>query len=215
MWGCTFDTRELWISLVGDTYLFCLYNRNELKSLFYCRNYLSLDEQNQVINESLIFPDAVLKYSTIINEKERDNTYPPDSFPTLKISYGCKIFQDETGAQWRDEHSAPFCWKTSSQLFVNSPTIKCTPNKDAAKPTARKKPPVPPPKPPKSVIKLQDTSYQTKETQENLINKTNLGLDQFNHGSMQSLNCQEISANRDSLNSQVLPKTGCEFLDNW
>jgi len=139
----------------------------------------------------------VLKYS--INEKERNDSYSPESFPTLKISYGCKILQDETGSQWRDEHSAPFSWKTSSQLLVTSPTIKSTPNKDVVKQTPRKKPPVPPPKPPKPAMKLQDT----QEAQENIINKTNPGVDKFQQGSVQSLHTQETCSNRDSLNSQV------------
>lgn len=141
----------------------------------------------------------MLKYS--INEKEKNDTYPPECFPTLKISYGCKILQDETGSQWRDEHSAPFSWKTSSQLFVNPSTIKSTPNKEVAKQTPRKKPPVPPPKPPKPVTKLQE--LQDTAPQENIINNTTPELDQFDHGSVQSLQSNKTCSNRDSLNSQV------------
>ena len=78
-------------------------------------SYLSHEEQNQVINESLIYPDAVLKYSLVNGEEPK--LASPKSCLILKNSYGCKILQDETGVDWRDEHSAPFSWKTSSQLF--------------------------------------------------------------------------------------------------
>ena len=75
-------------------------------------DYLSAEEQNQVINESLIYPDAVLRYS-VVDEANK----LAENFPTLKTAYGSKILQDESGAEWRDEHSAPFSWKTSSPLL--------------------------------------------------------------------------------------------------
>lgn len=166
--------------------------------LIHYRNYLSSEEQAQVINESLIYPDAILKYS--INEKE--SHILPDSFSTLKISYGCKILQDETGSQWRDEHSAPFSWKTASQLFISPPT-KSTPKKES-KPTPRKKPPVPPPKPPKPVMKIENNVEETV-----VISNKNMGLETtipFSDSAQSLQNEEVISSNRDSLNSQVISK---------
>lgn len=110
-------------------------------------DYLSAEEQNQVINESLIYPDAVLRYS-VVDEPNKLT----ESFPMLKISYGNKILQDESGAQWRDEHSAPFSWKTSSQLLDASSPRDPTLAKEEKQILKKKKPPVPPPKPPKSTI---------------------------------------------------------------
>lgn len=78
-------------------------------------NYLSPEEQSQVINESLIYPAATLQYSL----KEKDLDVGNSVFPDLKQSYGRKILEDESGVQWTDEHSSPFSWKTSSQLGLN------------------------------------------------------------------------------------------------
>lgn len=110
-------------------------------------NYLSIEEQNQVINESLIYPDAVLRYS-IAGEPHKG----AESFPTLKISCGCKVLQDETGAEWRDEHSAPFSWKTSSQMLDISSKTDPSQVKETNHLQKKKKPPMPPPKPPKALI---------------------------------------------------------------
>ena len=116
-------------------------------------NYLSNQEQTQVLDESLIYPDAVLKYSMSPSQVSQ--------LPSPQGLYACKILQDETGAQWRDEHSAPFSWKTSSQLQMDRPSAEPAPAKDQSAPAMKKRPPVPPPKPPKpqltqSVPSLQD-----------------------------------------------------------
>lgn len=103
--------------------------------------YLSTQEQTQVLDESLIYPDAVLKYSMLTSN---------DPAPSLQLSYGCKILQDETGAQWRDEHSAPFSWKTSSQLHIDK--FAALPQQEQPVPAVKKRPPVPPPKPPKPQV---------------------------------------------------------------
>lgn len=112
-------------------------------------DYLSLEEQKQVVNESVIHPDAVLRYAL---KEKIDLDKQVEVFPTLQMPFGCKIFQDETGIEWRDEHSAPFSWKTSSQLVLNKTPPKPTPVKDSAQEQVRKRPPVPPPKPPKLLI---------------------------------------------------------------
>ena len=127
-------------------------------------NYLSAEEQNQVINESLIYPDAVLRYS-VVSEANKLT----ESFPMLKMSYGNKILQDESGAEWRDEHSAPFSWKTSSQLLDASRPRDPTLAKEEKQILKKKKPPVPPPKPPKSAI-IQNSDVKVCE-QNNHINE--------------------------------------------
>lgn len=127
-------------------------------------DYLSAEEQNQVINESLIYPDAVLRYS-VVGEPNKLT----ESFPMLKISYGNKILQDESGAEWRDEHSAPFSWKTSSQLLDASSPRDPTLAKEEKLILKKKKPPVPPPKPPKSAI-IQNPDVKVCE-ENNHINK--------------------------------------------
>lgn len=152
-------------------------------------NYLSAEEQNQVINESLIYPDAVLRYSSL--EGNGEGTKPLESFPTLKIAYGCKILQDETGAEWRDEHSAPFSWKTGSQLLDvphpnNSASIK-----EADQALKKKKPPVPPPKPRKTVA--------PQETTVKPVEDINLDEDYSSPNETSTLSEDEFS----SLNSQV------------
>ena len=118
-------------------------------------HYLSVDERNQVINESLIYPDAVLRYSLVDNQ---DSKVPLDN----KLSQGCRILQDETGAEWRDEHSGPFSWKTSSQLLD-------TFRQSEPEPKIKKKPPVPPPKPPKPVkpAEMVPVSEDSSSQQEN------------------------------------------------
>lgn len=112
-------------------------------------DYLSLEEQKQVINESVIHPDAVLRYA--LKEKVGVDKQV-EVYPTVQVSYGCKIFQDETGVEWQDEHSAPFSWKTSSQLVLNKTSPKPTPIKDNIQEFIKKRPPIPPPKPPKLLI---------------------------------------------------------------
>ncbi|KAJ4444719.1 hypothetical protein ANN_06516 [Periplaneta americana] len=81
---------------------------------------LSYKDQNQVINETIIYPEAVLKYSF----------YPQDQpeveyFPRLRLQTGDKYITDDEGVKgsgltWRDEHSAPFTWMTQSQLNLCS-----------------------------------------------------------------------------------------------
>lgn len=112
-------------------------------------DYLSTEEQKQVINESVVHPDAVLRYAL---KEKIDLDKQVEVFPTLQMSFGCKVFQDESGIQWLDEHSAPFSWKTSSQLALNKTPPRPTPVKDSSHDPVKKRPPVPPPKPPKLLI---------------------------------------------------------------
>ncbi|KAJ9578250.1 hypothetical protein L9F63_005520 [Diploptera punctata] len=77
---------------------------------------LSYKDQSQVINETIIHPEAVLKYSFY-----PENETEVDCYPRLQLQTGEKyVTEDEggkgTGLSWRDEHSAPFMWMTQSQL---------------------------------------------------------------------------------------------------
>ncbi len=124
-------------------------------------NHLSEQERTQVLDESLIYPDAVLKYSLLIGDEEQKSY--PTSFPVLQISYGQKVLQDETGAQWRDEHSAPFSWKTSSQLHIDKIPSLLPPRELAPAAQGKKRPPVPPPKPPKPSQENHETADEVPQ----------------------------------------------------
>lgn len=81
-------------------------------------NTLSAEEQKQVIDETIIYPEAVLKYAF------EDSLERPEFSPRLNIQTGGKYIIDDEGSKgsgltWRDEHSAPFSWLTQSQLNLN------------------------------------------------------------------------------------------------
>jgi hypothetical protein len=105
---------------------------------------LSYKDRSQVIDETIIHPEAVLKYSCAHEEPE------VECFPHLRLQTGNKYVTDDEGGKisvsklctvlkelchtvdilfrssviyfffqgltWRDEHSAPFTWMTQSQL---------------------------------------------------------------------------------------------------
>ena len=113
-------------------------------------DHLSLDEQHQVVDESLIHPAAVLKYH--LKEADRPASHA-QSFPVLKLNFGAKVVEDETGMMWRDEHSAPFTWKSASQLDLSGivdaqtlPAGQLSPSKDPKQKRPAGPPPLPPPK---------------------------------------------------------------------
>ncbi|PSN49116.1 hypothetical protein C0J52_07237 [Blattella germanica] len=77
---------------------------------------LSYKDQSQVIDETIIHPEAVLKYS-FYPQNEPEVEY----YPRLRLQTGEKYITDDEGGKgsglsWRDEHSAPFSWMTQSQL---------------------------------------------------------------------------------------------------
>ncbi|KAK3928440.1 hypothetical protein KUF71_016687 [Frankliniella fusca] len=81
-------------------------------------NTLSAEEQKQVIDETIIYPEAVLKYAF------EDSLERPEFSPRLNIQTGGKYIIDDEGSKgsgltWRDEHSAPFSWLTQSQLNLS------------------------------------------------------------------------------------------------
>ncbi|KAK7792375.1 hypothetical protein R5R35_007727 [Gryllus longicercus] len=80
---------------------------------------LSIRDQHQVINETIIHPEVVLKYSLC---KIENDSAVHDS--TLSHSY---CIDDGKGMGWTDEHSAPFSWKTRSQQDLS---VFCEDSKD-------------------------------------------------------------------------------------
>ncbi|XP_034173362.1 uncharacterized protein LOC117601109 [Osmia lignaria lignaria] len=81
-------------------------------------NALSIAEQNQAINETIIQPEVALKYAL---KKAELNKEIPEWYPKLRIQTGMKYVIDETGStlRWRDEHSAPFSFMTQSQMNLS------------------------------------------------------------------------------------------------
>ncbi|KAF5282830.1 hypothetical protein FQR65_LT02828 [Abscondita terminalis] len=63
---------------------------------------LSESEQNQILTESIIKPEVCLKYDLIKNEVDH------------KTNYALKVISDDNYT-YRDEHSAPFSFRTPSQ----------------------------------------------------------------------------------------------------
>ena len=58
-------------------------------------NTLSLSEQNQAIDETIIMPEVALKYAS---EKLENVKEMPNSYPKLCIQTGMKYIIDETGS---------------------------------------------------------------------------------------------------------------------
>lgn len=67
---------------------------------------LTFEEQTQVLNECIIKPEVTLQY----NLKSSSN-----SAKSCEPQFGQKHIVDENGS-YRDEHSAPFSFKTTSQI---------------------------------------------------------------------------------------------------
>lgn len=67
---------------------------------------LSFDEQMQVLNESIIKPEVTLQYSLKTKPCETEHK---------STVYAQKTIVDEN-ILYRDEHSAPFSYKTASQI---------------------------------------------------------------------------------------------------
>lgn len=91
---------------------------------------LSTEDQNQVLDDTIIHPEAVLKYSLC-----QQNEIEIECFPRLRLETGYKYVTDDEGGKeqvmkWRDEHSAPFTWMTRSQLNLS---IMDSPEKDTNK----------------------------------------------------------------------------------
>ncbi|XP_046383656.1 uncharacterized protein C1orf198 homolog [Ischnura elegans] len=151
---------------------------------------LSRKEQRQVMDETIIHPEAVLKYAA----------YPQDNpdyeyFPKLRLQTGEKYVVDEEGGKgrsltWRDEHSAPFSWMTQSQLNLN---VFCNKVAVCESGSAPKQKPSPPRRKPKaaenfeppsivlggSSLKTTSVSSQPKSPTEKEISKPALPEENF------------------------------------
>ncbi|CAH2236927.1 uncharacterized protein C1orf198 homolog [Pararge aegeria] len=92
-------------------------------------------EKSEIINESIIKPEIVLKYA-LLDSLDFDLNDPPVRKDNLMSffgrEHGLRIIQDEN-TSYRDEHSAPFLYQTNSQLNLCvlsehrvSKDVKCT-----------------------------------------------------------------------------------------
>ncbi|KAF4526953.1 hypothetical protein B566_EDAN015453 [Ephemera danica] len=109
---------------------------------------LSVPEQRQILDEAIIRPEAVLKYS---RSQCKDKEEP-------RIQTGAKyVFYEDgssgKGIKWRDEHSAPFSWLTRSQqdlrIFGSDDPVPSSSHQKLSKSStpvrkSRPKPPAPP-----------------------------------------------------------------------
>lgn len=75
---------------------------------------LKFDEQQQILSESVIKPEICLRYSSA-------ETKP------IEGKYAMKVIVDDNGLYYRDEHSAPFSFKTPSQRDL---TVFCKSEED-------------------------------------------------------------------------------------
>lgn len=85
---------------------------------------LSINEQIDIINETIIKPEIALRYFDLMDTTEDgiENNYLYDcqNLSTFnKIKTGQKIILDDVIGDYRDFHSSPFSFKTKSQLNLN------------------------------------------------------------------------------------------------
>lgn len=85
---------------------------------------LSINEQIDIINETIIKPEIALRYFDLLdtNEEAIETNYLYDcqNLSTFnKIKTGQKIILDDLIGDYRDVHSSPFSFKTKSQLNLN------------------------------------------------------------------------------------------------
>ena len=114
-----------------------------------------MSEQEEIINENIILPEAILRYEGRVAIRDsarhpfattaevRLSSFGVDKvFPRLKVQSGQKenTFEDTTGSQgedlgsdctysYRDEHSAPWSWMSRSQQelsFESGPIEQCS-----------------------------------------------------------------------------------------
>lgn len=91
-------------------------------------NRFSSLEQNDVINETLIRPELVLKYfdqlrvssGKGLSDDSNGHLYDSKHISTYgKQRTGLKRIQDDVCGVYRDEHSPPFAMRTKSQIALN------------------------------------------------------------------------------------------------
>lgn len=102
-----------------------VYDIEDIKQSYeYIWNTLLRQEKNDIINETLIKPEISLKYYDQFSScdsisKDYLDLKNINSFKSLKC--GSKIIQDDINPSYiiRDEHSAPFSYKTKSQMNLS------------------------------------------------------------------------------------------------
>lgn len=86
-------------------------------------NTLSSNEQEQILNECIIKPEVQMKYN-----------YQEKCGRVNNQEYSSKIIIDDNNSSYRDEHSAPFSFKTRSQRDLTILTPNDTKVKRDVKP---------------------------------------------------------------------------------
>lgn len=164
-------------------------------------NTLSFNEQSQILNECIVKPEVSLQYNLKTNDFTGENKNANDSL------FGIKRILDEN-VSYRDEHSAPFSFKTLSQVDLRLFGIT-----EAAHKQVTVTPKIEPPKlqQPKAEIPVTETPTTHYKTETSLFGKL-LGRKQSPDAEQEVL--VSPLSNRDSSES-ALPKTGLDFLDNW
>lgn len=141
---------------------------------------LSREEKDQIFNESIIKPEASLRYASVAPAK-----------PQRVSEYAIKTIVDE-GCRFRDEHSAPFSFRTSSQRDLR--LFGAT--KDLAKV----------PKACDALRVFWGTLFQMCPSSKTCSSNITISEDDI-----------KVEMEKDTSSSTVstLPKTGLDFLDNW
>ncbi|GLV36960.1 hypothetical protein CBL_02205 [Carabus blaptoides fortunei] len=157
---------------------------------------LSDDEQSQILNECIIKPEVTLQYnlkSTAYSEKCTSDSYARKHVVDDHVSY-------------RDEHSAPFSFRTMSQLDLrlfggeSCKKVLVTPKLEPVKLQ------------PKVETPIAEAPAARYKTESSLFGKL-LGRKQSPDAEQEVLVSPE--SNGDTSPNANLPKTGLDFLDNW
>ncbi|XP_030764350.1 uncharacterized protein C1orf198-like [Sitophilus oryzae] len=131
---------------------------------------LTEDEKKQILNESIIKPEILLKY------RSKNDPIKQDYEQDMGLDDHCSF---------RDEHSAPFSFRTKSQknltIFKDDNNTVVKKNEVLPKKKAKA-----PPKPKTVTNYAQDLN-------------------------LEEISCLTTEESQDS----KLPKTGLDFLDNW
>nr|CAB3262167.1 uncharacterized protein LOC100178179 [Phallusia mammillata] len=85
---------------------------------------MSVAEQENEINKSIILPEATSRYKSMLPVTLPE--YCTSVFPSMAINTGQKVVKNSE-EEWQDEHSSPFSWETKSQMNLTLPQ-KTIPN---------------------------------------------------------------------------------------
>ncbi|XP_025193273.1 uncharacterized protein LOC112593158 [Melanaphis sacchari] len=177
---------------------------------------LTLDEQNKILEESIISPEAVLKYSKY---KKPDKKISEGGFSWFTRSQLdlCKHIDSV-----RENFSANECKATVVKQIVTKESqdnklmskiksnalfksLMPTEDKNKAVKSDRTKPKCPPPPPPPLSPQVINPKQTIQDSTYNFLNNDNDDDDDDNDG----------DDNHDNHNIETCPKTGFDFLVNW